>query len=1214
MRRLLAFILLTAFALVLPAPPTAGAAVQPEITLTMTQGEPASHIATPLVLTAEVKVTIGGKPLEWGVWYVEFTGASGWSSGAIVTHDGVARYSLPASTVTTAQTETIRASLVSDGCAGISDDVEHTWFTADALAVTLQIGNTPLIQNLNSNPPRYEMPINVDLDLRAALTRKRAAIGGVALGFTRTGDPAFTRTTNSNGIASETWRRTTPVLETVTVTEPTAGNPQKQTIEVDWYEPQINGQPEPTAAAAKPPTPAKDAAKPRSKLRAAAVGPPPPVAVVLHPSADEDPQARVGEDVVWSAEVVVVTPGENPDLPIEGIEVTFTESGGRWSQTAETDEYGVATLDPTTSDAVLTENVTASVVFDGCSTVISEPVAFEWWEPVLTLAPLDATSVAGEQFGLTATLTQSNGGAIPFTQLALTSHSTQCNLPDEFASGSTGENGVALLSVTRAVPTTDLITVVEGPEDNGGALRAAAALATASTTHTWTSDLGLELDQDLPNTRVGDDVTLTARVNWIPSAASPGPAQGVSVTFSGFDGDDVTRTTNFEGVATYSYTKNVPGTDHIIASTEYGCDTISDSVDHTWWVPALTLTPRDTTTPAGEDVEFTGWLRHDPNDEALLEKELTFTLHSTSCNLRDLTETARTGGDGVARVIFNRPVPSTDTVTVFESGPGLVSPQTDQTTHTWGTPDPPPFRVAVEQSSTKSRIGQRIALIARVTVTDGEAPRPQTVRFVINGQTTDPINIVKGVATHSYTRTTVGTDTIAATTPYGCGVVRSDELDHRWFRPEMFIASANATSTVGESVRITASLSEGGRPLGNRRVRLTIRGEASAQSDRLATERTNSQGQVSVLVRRGSAGVFVITARELAQPNPASATTRHTWVAEPVTKQLTLVATPAGGETEVGKTHTINADTAFGGQQQKGVQVTFIADKADEDQQAGRDVSGKQGLTSFSYTRDKPGTDEITVTATFQNQTVSQTVSQEWTKKDESAEANLTLGPDNTSSAVGKNFIATAEVTQDGHPVPGVMVSFTSSMAGSLTSSPADETDADGLASVTTSPAESGDELITAEAVVDGQALRAKIIHTWTDDGTTPPPEPTPAPPPTVPPRTRTAQPGGELERSGSGCKPGETVVVYISGDEAGRTTADDDGSYRLRVPVPNLPLGQYVVRTTCGSLTTTETVDLNLPQSNGSATAAGATTGGVLLFFVLLANALMRGLRGRFD
>jgi hypothetical protein len=81
-------------------------------------------------------------------------------------------------------------------------------------------------------------------------------------------------------------------------------------------------------------------------------------------------------------------------------------------------------------------------------------------------------------------------------------------------------------------------------------------------------------------------------------------------------------------------------------------------------------------------------------------------------------------------------------------------------------------------------------------------------------------------------------------------------------------------------------------------------------------------------------------------------------------------------------------------------------------------------------------------------------------------------------------------------------------------------------------------------------------------------------------------------------------VRIYLGEIELGTTTAASNGTFSLRSAIPELPLGRYRVRSSCGKLTGDPDVDLSRPQANKGAAgiaAAGVTTSSTFLFFLLL-------------
>jgi hypothetical protein len=76
-----------------------------------------------------------------------------------------------------------------------------------------------------------------------------------------------------------------------------------------------------------------------------------------------------------------------------------------------------------------------------------------------------------------------------------------------------------------------------------------------------------------------------------------------------------------------------------------------------------------------------------------------------------------------------------------------------------------------------------------------------------------------------------------------------------------------------------------------------------------------------------------------------------------------------------------------------------------------------------------------------------------------------------------------------------------------------------------------------------------------------------------------------------------------------GRTRAAADGTFYLRAAVPDLPLGRYLINSSCGTTIGDPNVDITAPQVNramASIAAAGVTTASTFAFFLLLVKGIL--------
>jgi hypothetical protein len=104
-------------------------------------------------------------------------------------------------------------------------------------------------------------------------------------------------------------------------------------------------------------------------------------------------------------------------------------------------------------------------------------------------------------------------------------------------------------------------------------------------------------------------------------------------------------------------------------------------------------------------------------------------------------------------------------------------------------------------------------------------------------------------------------------------------------------------------------------------------------------------------------------------------------------------------------------------------------------------------------------------------------------------------------------------------------------------------------------------------------------------------------------------RPGGDIQVAGTGCRPGEAVIVRLGDTQLGTTRAAGDGTFYLRAVVPDLALGRYVIHSSCGKPIGDPNVDITAPQVNkglAGIAAVGATTASTFVFFLLVAKGII--------
>ena len=410
-----------------------------------------------------------------------------------------------------------------------------------------------------------------------------------------------------------------------------------------------------------------------------------------------------------------------------------------------------------------------------------------WWRPTITFIDPDSRSVVGQQH-TTAVLVTDRG--VPLSGVDLRFYEPLGELSAELGSDTTGEDGLASVVIERDSAQTMTIAVEEELDDDIDPSDGAPISSGATTTHAFAAAPGwlgvtVGLSQESNASRVGTDVEFTASVavgedpmaNWDVAFAVNGVAQEVA-------------TTDVEGQATARLTSTTESFAEVTANVIItGCGSAMAEIFHDWWLPDLLLNPDGTTSPARSDVAFTAELtRYTSSEEtvAVPGQLIRFSMTSQSCALPVVVREARTDDDGIAGVSLSRDGPSIDGVSAEEIG--VVGPASDATTHTWGAPVPPPLSISLTQDDAASRAGTEVIITATVRDTDRPGGRARSgipVTFLGVTPTRTVPTDASGVARLTVPGTSLNPTTVTASAPFGCGVVLSGSVTHRWFVPSL---------------------------------------------------------------------------------------------------------------------------------------------------------------------------------------------------------------------------------------------------------------------------------------------------------------------------------------------------------------------------------------------------------------------------------------------
>ena len=982
--------------LVLALPPLGSepaAAATPVLSLGLTQSSATSAISSSVTFTATVTWSGGATTEPDEGWYVQFTGTGdgGWTSGPVPTDDGQASY---ARSSPVAQTETITARIANAGCTGTtSDAVIHEWWRGEIVITN----------------PNASSDVTTDFTLTGRVLRSGQPVADAQVSVFVTaldgGSPTqFPEArTDGDGDFAAPWTSSSsvPAIESVDVTA--TGD--------DGFEADAQ-----TTHAWSGDHPVSD----RLLLESSA-------------AVRVDDRVLVIGRLLRNDAVIVADP------PLQFL----TNLQPPWQPSnvpAAPDRYSYAARAGVGNGYYGARTSTTGLHVGGVT---------RWWQPDLTFVNPASRSPLNQAHSTTVVVTD-RGVPVPGVQLRFAELLGE--LENDLGSATTDDDGRASVSLTR--PTDQVVTI--------GVRELGRADSLVSTTHTWVTppygvDVSVDLTQSSEESRVGTDVQLSARVR-----VGDGSAAGWDVAFA-VDGEPLeVMSTEADGTATVPASSDVEGYDGFTATVDIaGCTPVADNdeVVHYWWLPNLDLAPEDTTSPARSGLTFTAELTRSTSSEetvAVPGQLVRFTLTSQSCALPVVVRDDRTDDDGIAAVTLARDGPSVDGVRAEEVV--VVRPASALTTHTWGAPVPPPLSISLTQDDEASRAGTEVIITATVRDADrpgGRARAGIPVTFLgVSPAMTVPTD-ASGVARLTVGGTDTNPTTVTATAPYGCGVVLSGSVTHRWFVPTLELTPDSATTTTGDTATVTAVLTDGRTGVAGQKIRLTIDHRTSGVDTLTRTETTDGNGEAPFSWERTEAGVDDLTAIELIDVRPQQDTAQHIWDSDP---------TPPPGTPS---------------------------------------------------TEPPPTGDPSTPTPVEESETPEQTPSPSPTK------TSTTPSP----------------------PPPG---------PGPPSDLPATST------------------------LVDGPEV---------------------------------GRPGADIEVSGTGCRAGQSLTVRLGETTIGRTRAAADGTFYLRGVVPDLPLGRYLMHSTCGTTIGDPNVDITAPQVNkarAAIAAVGVTTASTFVFFLLLAKGVV--------
>ncbi len=374
----------------------------------------------------------------------------------------------------------------------------------------------------------------------------------------------------------------------------------------------------------------------------------------------------------------------------------------------------------------------------------------------LTLATSGTTAAVGSTQSITATVTDSDGTAVPNVQVYVTV--TGVNPSNSVRT--TGANGKTVFSYVGTHAGVDTISAYA--DINGNVTKDGNDPST-STTITWSTS-SLTLAPLNSAAAIGTTQTFTATVKGTNGSLLPNVV--VRFTVTGVNPIASTAaTTNSNGQATFSYVGSHSGVDTITAYADVDNDNAQDngepgaSTTITWANATLTLSPLNVTAPATTAQTFTVTVKNTAGNP-LNNVTVRFTV--TGANPSSASGT--TDANGHASYSYTGSHPGIDTVSAYADIDGDsiqdASEPGASTTATWTAAN-----LTLSLSSASATIGTTQTVTATLRNANNQPITGITIRFSITGANPTTVNVVSngsGQASFSYKGVNAGTDTIHA--------------------------------------------------------------------------------------------------------------------------------------------------------------------------------------------------------------------------------------------------------------------------------------------------------------------------------------------------------------------------------------------------------------------------------------------------------------------
>ena len=501
-------------------------------------------------------------------------------------------------------------------------------------------------------------------------------------------------------------------------------------------------------------------------------------------------------------------------LPGQKILVTIKDQ----TNMITTNTDGIASIEYTPTNnqtTTITATYTGNKPYQENSTIIQ--ITANKIDTQLTLTVSNNTPINNTPINITATLKDKNNKTLNNTPITIT-------IGEETFTLNTNEKGTVTQTYTPKKVETQTITATYSGDSQ--------YINSTSTTNITVKKINTKIDLKVSNTTPINNTPINITATLTDTTGNKLANQNITIKVS-----DKTFNvkTNSNGVATQTYTPTTLGKQTITATytgtSQYINSTATTSITVKKINTKLSVKVSNSTPVNSTSITITATLT-DTDNKAIANQNITVTVAGKTFNVK-------TNSNGVATQNYTPTTLGKQTITATYNGTSQYINSTATTTITIKKIN---TKLTVKISNTTPVNSTSITITATLTDTDNKTIANQNITLNVAGKTFNIKTNNNGIATQTYTPTTLGKQTITANykgdSQYNNSTATTT-ITVKKINTKIDLKVSNTTPINNTPINITVTLTDAdGNKLSNQQVTLNINGKT-------VTAKTNNNGQVT---------------------------------------------------------------------------------------------------------------------------------------------------------------------------------------------------------------------------------------------------------------------------------------------------------------------------------------------------------------------------------